>query len=104
MISLVDCIGLCGLTEEEVMALAEHEQIPEIVAAALAQQLLCQSDGCRKVAAMIADDVNWAVARGDQRHAEELRTTLHHFVKTNPEALASLRAQACLSGGAKSVA
>jgi len=30
MITLEDCIGLCGLTEEEVLALAEHEHLPEI--------------------------------------------------------------------------
>ena len=104
MISLEDCIGLCGLTEEEVLALAEHEHVPEIVAAALAQHLLCQSDGCRRIGAMIADDVSWAIARGDQRHAEELRATLHQFVTTHPDALASLRAQVCLKGWARSVA
>ena len=35
MISLQDCIDLCGLTEEQVLAIAEHEHIPEIVAASL---------------------------------------------------------------------
>ena len=30
MITLEDCIGLCGLTEEEVLAVAEHEHLPEI--------------------------------------------------------------------------
>ena len=35
MITLEDCIAFCGLTEEEVMALAEHEHVPEIVAAGL---------------------------------------------------------------------
>jgi len=37
MIALEDCIGLCGLTEEEVLAIAEHEHLPEIAATALAQ-------------------------------------------------------------------
>ena len=96
MISLQDCIGLCGLTEVEVLALAEHEHIPEIAAAALAQHLLGQPEGCRRIGAMIADDVNRAAERGDRRHAEELRSTLRQFVGTHPEALASLRAQACL--------
>jgi hypothetical protein len=50
---------------------------------------------------MIADDVNWAAAGGDPRHAEELRATLQQFVTMRPEALASLRAQACLAGGAR---
>jgi hypothetical protein len=39
MITLGDCIGFCGLTEEEVLAIAEHEHLPEITAAALAQYL-----------------------------------------------------------------
>jgi hypothetical protein len=30
MITLEDCVGLCRLTEEEVLALAEHEHLPEI--------------------------------------------------------------------------
>ena len=98
MISLEDCIGLCGLTKEEVLALAEHEHIPDIHAAALAQYLLGQPDGCRKIGAMIADDVNWAIHRGDRRHADELLAILEGFVSAHPEALASVRAQACLDG------
>ena len=101
MISLEDCIGLCGLTEDEVLALAEHEHIPEIVATALAQQLLGQKDGCRKIGAIIADDVGAAALHGDLKHAEELRVTLQHFVTTHPEALESLRAQACLASRAR---
>ena len=97
MISLEDCIGLCGLTQSEVSALAEHEHVPEIIATALAQQLLGQKDGCRKIGAIIADDVNFAACHGDLNHAEELMVTLQHFVNSHPEALASLRAQACLA-------
>lgn len=98
MISLEDCIALCGLTEDEVRALAEHEQIDEIQAAALAQSLLSQPDGCRKIGAMIADDVNSAVLRGDRRHAAELLATLEDFAASHREALGSKRAQACLNG------
>lgn len=98
MISLEDCIALCGLTEPEVRALAEHEKIAAVQAAALAQCLLGQPDGCRKIGAMIADDVNRAVLCGDRRHADELLATLEHFVDSHPEALASKRAQACLTG------
>ena len=39
MITLEDCLGLCGLTEEEVLAIAEHEHLPEIAATALAGRL-----------------------------------------------------------------
>ena len=98
MISLEDCIALSGLTAEEVRALAEHERIADIHAAALAQCLLGQPEGCRKIGAMIADDVNWAILRGDRDHADELLTTLENFVSGHPDALASKRAQACLDG------
>jgi hypothetical protein len=48
MISLEDCIAFCGLTEEEVLAIAEHEHLPEIDAAAFAQCLLSQEHGSEK--------------------------------------------------------
>ena len=35
MISLEDCVALSGLTEDQVLAIAEHEHVPEIAAAAL---------------------------------------------------------------------
>jgi hypothetical protein len=34
MISLEDCIAMSGLNEQEIMAIAEHEHVPEIAAAA----------------------------------------------------------------------
>ncbi len=46
MFSLEDCIGLCGLTEEEVRAIAEHERIPEIAAAELGSYLVLGSARC----------------------------------------------------------
>jgi hypothetical protein len=97
MISLEDCLALCGLSEAEVLALAEHEHVPEIVAASIGCHLLCQPDGDRKIGAMIADDVTMALARGDKSHADELRATLQGFVTNHPEAWASLRAKACLA-------
>jgi hypothetical protein len=35
MITMKDCIDMCGLTEKEVMAIAEHEHVPEMAAAAM---------------------------------------------------------------------
>ncbi|MGD0421357.1 MAG: hypothetical protein ABSA68_17550 [Xanthobacteraceae bacterium] len=63
MISLEDCVGLCGLTEEEVLAIAEHEHLPEIAATALAAYLLSQERGSEKVLDMIVDDVRQAQLR-----------------------------------------
>ena len=86
MISLEDCIALCGLTEEEVLAIAEHEHLPEIAATALAQYLSSQAQGTEKIRDMIVDDIRRAQSGGDKEHVLTLLHVLHHFLKTHPEA------------------
>lgn len=86
MISLADCIALCGLTEEEVLAIAEHEHLPEIAAASLAHYLLHQSHGPERIREMIIDDVRAAQARADRQHVQTLLHVLHHFLRRHPEA------------------
>ncbi len=90
MIALADCIDSCGLTREEVLAIAEHEHAPEIAATALASYLLCQERGAHKVCDMIVDDVREAQLRGDGQHVLSLLHVLHHFLKTHPEATPSI--------------
>ncbi len=87
MIVLEDCIALCGLTEEEVLAIAEHEHLPEIVACALAEYLLHQEHGPERIRDMIVDDVRAAQARGDRERVLTLLHVLHHFLKAHPDAL-----------------
>ena len=69
MIALEDCIGLCGLDEDEVAAISEHEHIPEIAAAGLANRT------------MIVDDIHKALDEDRVRHAAELFMTLRHFLE-----------------------
>ena len=87
MISLEDCIGMCGLTREEVDAIAEHEHIDEIDAAALAESLMSRPSGARRVLEMIRDDIRDALARGNEDHAADLLAALRHFVKAHPESV-----------------
>lgn len=86
MITLEDCIGFCGLSEEEVLAIAEHEHLPEIAATALAQYLLSQEHGSDKVRNMIVDDIRSAQVARDKEKVLLLLHVLHHFLKTHPEA------------------
>ena len=86
MITLEDCICFCGLTEKEVLAIAEHEHLPEIAATALANYLLLQEHGTEKVRDMIVDDIRQAQLRGDKEHVLNLLHVLHHFLKTHPDA------------------
>lgn len=86
MITLEDCLAFCGLTEEEVLAIAEHEHLPEIAATALAQYLLSQDHGSEKIRDMIVDDIRRAQHANDCEHVLTLLHVLHHFLKTHPEA------------------
>jgi hypothetical protein len=86
MISLEDCIDLCGLDEDEVAAISEHEHIPEIAAAALASYLLKQPHGDETIRTMIIDDIHKALDVGRVRHATELFMALRHFLEQHPDA------------------
>ena len=86
MITTKDCIAMCGLTEDEVMAIAEHEHVPEIAAAAIGRYLLKKPDGAERIRDMIRDDIHDALSRGDKDHASELLMVLRHFLETYPEA------------------
>ncbi|MCU7817034.1 MAG: hypothetical protein KZQ81_18015 [Candidatus Thiodiazotropha sp. (ex Rostrolucina anterorostrata)] len=45
MLTYEDCVGMCDLTDEEVDAIAEHEHIPNIVAAELGNYLIHEESG-----------------------------------------------------------
>jgi hypothetical protein len=88
MISKEDCIALCGLTAEEVDAIAEHEHIGEVAAAALADYLLHKDHGTDRIRAMIVDDIRAALRDGRPGHAGELVQVLRRFLAAHPDAAA----------------
>jgi hypothetical protein len=93
MISLQDCVDLCGLDQNEVAAISEHEHIPEIAAAALASYLLHQPDGEEIIRTMIIDDIHRALDQGRVRHAAELFMALRNFLEQHPNARVGLAAE-----------
>jgi hypothetical protein len=64
MISLQDRIGLCGLQDSEVLAIAEHEHVAEIVAAGLPSSLLKREVGVDGIRRIIIEDTGSARQRG----------------------------------------
>jgi hypothetical protein len=79
MIAREDIIAMCGLTEDEIAAIAEHEHVPDVVAAALGRYLL-DGHAPQVIRLMIKDDIRAALDRGDEAHAAQLFAALHHFV------------------------
>lgn len=86
MISEEDCLALCGLNEKEVAAIAEHERVPEMAAAALASYLLHKAGGEQEIRRMLVDDIRTALDEDRIRHATELFMALRHFLNHHPGA------------------
>jgi hypothetical protein len=81
MLTLEDCIALSDLTLEEIDAIAEHEHLPETIAAELGCYLVHCPDGRQSIRLMIRDDIEAARGRGDLRHSAELKVVLQLFVE-----------------------
>jgi hypothetical protein len=86
MISQEDCFALCGLSEREIAAIAEHEHVPEMVAVALASSLLHRAGGEKQIRRMLIDDIHRALDEKRVRHAMELCVALRHFLVEHPAA------------------
>jgi hypothetical protein len=86
MISLEDCVAMCGLDRDEIAAIAEHELVPEIAAAALANYLLHKSGGEAEIRAMLIDDIRAAISSHHLLHATQLMMALRHFMSEHPDA------------------
>lgn len=80
MLTIQDCIELSGLTEEEIDALAEHEHVPEIIAAELGNYLVQSPEGEQRITQMILDDLQAAQERADLPHVIKLKLCLQHFL------------------------
>jgi len=84
MLTLRDCVELSELTEEEVLVVAEHEHVPEIVAAELGHELLHSDDGVSTLKAYMLDCIEHARRCGDSKRAHALYSIYHRFAATHP--------------------
>lgn len=86
MITAADVVDMTDLTADEVDAIAEHEGLPDVNAAALADYMLHEHHGPAHIQSMICDDIRQALHRDDLDHARALYATLKHFMMEHPEA------------------
>ena len=84
MLSLEDCLALCDLNEEEVLAIAHHEHLPEIAAVELGHYLVHTPQGEMRIKAIIRDDIAEAGACGDRARELALKLMLRNFVLQHP--------------------
>ena len=85
MLTLQDVIDYSDLTEEEVAAIAEHEHIPDIVAAEFGNYLVHSPEGVPMLKRIIIEDIETARSHGHEDHVRELNLVLQHFIHTHPD-------------------
>ena len=85
MLNYEDCLALSELEEDEIDAIAEHENLPEMAALELGSYLVHSPEGVPMIKKMIVDDIENARARGNLKHAAKLRLVLKHFVEMHPK-------------------
>jgi hypothetical protein len=79
MLSLDQCVDLCGLTEEEVDLLARQQKVPSIIAAELGCELLKTTEGRARLAAILRRCVDCAVSGGNLEDAARCYRTYARF-------------------------
>lgn len=87
MLTLEECIALSDLTEDEVLAIAEHEHIPEMAALEMGHYLIASPEGRVRIKRMILDDMQAARDHGDRQHLATLKLVLKHFVEAHGGAI-----------------
>ncbi|NJD25611.1 MAG: hypothetical protein FIB06_09430 [Betaproteobacteria bacterium] len=87
MLSLKDCIDMCDLTEEEVAAIAETENLPTIVAAQVGCTLLRSEGGVEYLRCVLRLRAERAVASGDLPTAAMRFRAYEEFTTRCPHAL-----------------
>jgi hypothetical protein len=84
MLTLADCVAFCGLSEDELQLVADHEHLPLVVAAELAADLLKTAKGTYLIRSYMLDQLAKAAANGEQQEAKRLDRIISKFVAGHP--------------------
>ena len=81
MLTLQDCIGICGLSSDQVEAIADHEHLNMIIAAEWAECTLDKPNGRDIVKDVLADEVALCRAVGDYQRSRRYQLGLLEFTR-----------------------
>jgi hypothetical protein len=84
MLTLDECIGMSGLTDDEIAVVAEHQRIPQIVAAEMGHALLKTPRGVHALRGYICDLLEQAKLAGRRDKAKHLDRVLTRFNAVHP--------------------
>ncbi|HPQ96570.1 MAG: hypothetical protein KDI44_01275 [Thiothrix sp.] len=81
MLGYCDCVGICGLDENEVEVLASGAHVNLMSACAIAEALTETPGGCQTVLAYMVRGLEQAQGVHDRRQVERAHRAIHHFVE-----------------------
>jgi len=81
MLTIEDCIAMCRLTDEEIDAIAEHEDLSTKTALEMGHYFCKTINSELRLNRIIADDIEAATERGDFAHAAKLRRFIQYFLE-----------------------
>ena len=84
MLTLDECIGMSGLTEDEIEVISEHRHLPEIVAVQVGHTLLKTAKGRFVLRGYISDLLAQAKLAGRRDRARHLDNVLTQFMARYP--------------------
>ena len=91
MLTYKDCLGMCDFNEDEIVAVAEHEHLPQFVAIAYAEYLIHTDEGVPMLKRIIIDDIAAAQRQCNAEKVGHLQQVLRHFVMTHPQSPSAAR-------------
>ena len=86
MVDYESALAIANLTQEEVDAIAHHEDMTATAAMEMGSYLCETPEGERRLKRIILDEIEAAKERGNHAAAAKLRLVVRHFVETHPEA------------------
>jgi len=84
MLTYEDCVSLADLEKDEIEAIAQHEHMPEIVAAELGCCLIHDPKGLSQIRQIILDDIENAYRHGHPEEARHWKQVLEYFNANYP--------------------
>jgi hypothetical protein len=79
VLSMQEVFDFCGLDEEEIHAIAKHENLSEVCAAGLGSSLLQTRQGTASIERFMRENIEEAKSHGQPLSAEACERILAHF-------------------------
>jgi hypothetical protein len=84
MVTLDECIGMSGLTDDEITVIAEHRRMPSIVAVEVGHALLETAKGKHILRGYMSELLEKARVAGKRDRAQHLERVLIAFNRRHP--------------------